>query len=87
MNKTLDKFIEKSDNTFLLDVREIVTNSKQLLNNIRHYDRESYKKLSLELLSILNSKVDNSIKISVKSKFKEKGIIKLLHKLKNKIIN
>ena len=45
------------------------------------------KKLSLELLSILNSKVDNSIKISVKSKFKEKGIIKLLHKLKNKIIN
>ena len=61
MNAVLDKFINETDGTYLLDLREIVVNKHQLLDNIRHYKREIYQKMAEELLSILNLHVDSSI--------------------------
>lgn len=55
MNNTLDSFICNSKNCFLLDVRNIVTDNSQLKDNIRHYDRESYMKISQNLNILINN--------------------------------
>jgi len=74
MNTTLDKFINNSENTFLLDLREIVLDKSQLQDSIRHYNRETYKTMAINLLGILNQVVDNRIsqEINMKSKIKLK---------------
>jgi FkbH-like protein len=61
MNHALDKFISETEGTYLLDLRKIVVDKNQLLDNIRHYNRVVYQKMAEELLSILNLHVDNSI--------------------------
>ena len=61
MNKALDQFIATSDNTHLLDVRQVVDSASQLTNHIRHYSRESYKDLSIDFLVLLNKTIDNNI--------------------------
>ncbi len=73
MNKALDDFINKSENTYLLDIRKFITNENQLTNNLRHYNRKSYRNLSIELLKLLNECLDKKIKgrISKKSCLKE----------------
>ena len=49
-NTVLDKFIkENAINTYLLDMRKIVTDREQLNDNIRHYNREIYYKMACEL--------------------------------------
>ena len=53
MNNILEKFIKTSENCCLLDVRNIVKSKNQLVNNIRHYNRESYKNISDELCKII----------------------------------
>ena len=74
MNKALDEFIKDSKNTYLLDVRNIINDTNQLTDNIRHYNREVYKEISKELLILLKSNFDSSIntKLNFVSLLKEK---------------
>ena len=74
MNKALDEFIKDSKNTYLLDVRNIVKDTNQLTDNIRHYNREVYKEISKELLILLKSNFDSNIntKLNFVSLLKEK---------------
>lgn len=71
MNIALDKFVQKNDNVFLLDVRKVVDSSSRLRDNIRHYDRSSYQKISIELIRLINEHVGASISEDI-------GIIKRL---------
>lgn len=61
MNSKLSEFVNKHDNVFLLDIRNIIKDKSQLTDSIRHYTRESYKDISIELLKLLNQLVDNEI--------------------------
>lgn len=70
MNEALDKFISISENTHLLDVRNIVNSKEQLMDNIRHYDRVSYQRISFELINVLNKVL--GIQIEKKLTFKQK---------------
>jgi FkbH-like protein len=63
MNLALDKFISQSVNTYLLDVRTIIKNEKQLTNNLRHYNREVYQEMSINLLDILNTVLNLNIDV------------------------
>ena len=58
MNLIIDKLVEQHDNVYLLDMRKIVTSKTLLEDNIRHYTREVYIKMSEELISIIDSIVD-----------------------------
>ncbi|MEA2013050.1 MAG: HAD-IIIC family phosphatase [Verrucomicrobiota bacterium] len=78
MNSILDKFIEQSDNCFLIDIRKVVTEDYHLTNNLRHYNRETYMLIAGEMISLIE-------KIS-KIKFATKKL-KLLRNLKKSIIN
>lgn len=53
MNEALDGFIANSENTYLLDVRRLVTRASQLTSNIRHYNREVYRRMAVTLLELL----------------------------------
>jgi len=54
MNKALDDFISSNaGNCFLLDVRKIVTDKKQITDNIRHYQRTVYMELAKELIGTI----------------------------------
>ncbi len=61
MNSTLSEFVNKHKNVFLLDIRNIIKDKRQLTDSIRHYTRESYKDISIELLKLLNEVVDKEI--------------------------
>jgi FkbH-like protein len=54
MNKVLDKFVHNHKaNCFLLDVRKIVLSTDDIDNNLRHYTRPAYYKLSKELIKTI----------------------------------
>tara|TARA_B110000240_G_C13511501_1_gene459722 strand:+ start:908 stop:2791 length:1884 start_codon:yes stop_codon:yes gene_type:complete len=79
MNDVLKNFINTSSNTYLLDITKVIKSSSQLEGNIRHYNRQSYKNIAQELLSILNVILDAKInnKISKYLIFKKIIILKL----------
>lgn len=94
MNKALEEFIESAEHVYLLDVRKIVNKQELLKDNLRHYNRESYQKLSMELLKLLNqhttveAKEEISKKVIFKSKIKayllnNKLFMKVYRKLKS----
>lgn len=57
MNKVLDEFIDKNNNTCkLIDVRKYVTSRNDLTSNIRHYQREVYVSLAKELTLLTGGK-------------------------------
>ncbi len=70
MNKALNKFVQETDNTYILDVRKIIKKQQDLADNIRHYKRLKYKELSDELIvlltSIFDKKIVNKIPLKVK---------------------
>ncbi len=65
MNLILDNFIGSSNNTYLLDVRKIIKDKNQVTNNIRHYNRTSYQKLAIDLLTLLNNVLDAKINTKI----------------------
>jgi FkbH-like protein len=93
LNASIDQYIMKSENVFLLDMRNIVTDQNQLTNNIRHYRRSVYQKMSVELVQLLNDIYDEKFPtdISTTTKWKDSTyeyvspFIQLLKKLKRKI--
>tara|TARA_B110000114_G_scaffold185485_1_gene232778 strand:- start:1653 stop:3506 length:1854 start_codon:yes stop_codon:yes gene_type:complete len=80
MNDVLKKFINTSTNTYLLDITKIITSSRQLEDNIRHYNREGYKNIATELLSVLNKIFDTKINNKISKYFIFKKIIILKFK-------
>ncbi|ERM80389.1 hypothetical protein P872_13545 [Rhodonellum psychrophilum GCM71 = DSM 17998] len=90
MNGVLDGFVEKTENCHLLDLRKIVTHESQLTLNSRHFQREIYRMISLELLQILNIALDRKIekKLSLKSKLLSKAhaLVNMAKKVKRKIL-
>ncbi|HYX05538.1 MAG TPA: hypothetical protein VE912_02270, partial [Bacteroidales bacterium] len=89
MNKALDNFINDTKGTYLLDVRKIINRKSQLTNNIRHYDRETYQKLSIELLKILNILLKGDIDINIDNTkrilYNFTLVSDILYKIQNKI--
>ena len=53
MNKVVDKFVEDTKNTYLVDVRKFVTTRQDLSDSIRHYAREVYFKIAQEMTDII----------------------------------
>lgn len=66
MNNVLDSIIESNNNVYLLDMRKIIVNEKDLEDNIRHYKRAMYSQIANQLMNlndtILNTK--SSINLS-----------------------
>ncbi|PRX13760.1 HAD-IIIC family phosphatase [Nonlabens ulvanivorans] len=91
MNAALDEFIENTKNTYLLDVRNIVTSSDQLSNNIRHYKREAYQNLSGDLLQLLNSILDINVNENIdylsvlKSKVISNKVLRIIYRKIKKV--
>ncbi|WP_405224914.1 HAD-IIIC family phosphatase [Dokdonia sp. Asnod1-B02] len=86
MNAILDEFIKETPNTYLLDVRNVVISSDQISNNIRHYNREAYQKISSDLLKLLNSILDIEVSENIdylsvlKSKVRSSKVLKSVYK-------
>ena len=57
MNRIVDQFVANSLNTYLLDIRKFVTKRGQLLDSIRHYERNVYYNIALELKKIICSAI------------------------------
>ncbi|MEZ8887940.1 hypothetical protein AB6F11_08160 [Vibrio sp. 10N.247.311.14] len=76
INTVIDEFVlENQDRVKLLDVRGIVKSKNDVTDNIRHYTRESYKRMSDELALLVDLEV-------------KKGNIHILYfisKIRNKI--
>lgn len=53
-NSLVDEFISTAKNTYLLDMRKIVTDRAQIGDNIRHYDRKTYYAMANELEQMIN---------------------------------
>lgn len=65
MNAALDAYIRESENTYLLDVRNVIKDSSQLTDNLRHYNRTTYRMLAEELLKLLNKLFNENLKTSL----------------------
>jgi hypothetical protein len=88
MNNAVDDYVLNTPNIYLLDLRNIVTSEKQLLNSIRHYKRDVYKQMAEELLKLLNNIFNNDIstKISNHSFTRYKMLLKKTIKTINSIL-
>jgi FkbH-like protein len=53
MNNELDLFILNNKNCYLVDVRKIIIDRAEILDNIRHYSPQAYFKISKELSRII----------------------------------
>ena len=54
-NEVIDKFVEARNNTFLLDIRDIVDDRCKVKDNIRHYTRDVYFALANKLTKLINT--------------------------------
>tara|TARA_B110000285_G_scaffold213018_1_gene257017 strand:- start:917 stop:2698 length:1782 start_codon:yes stop_codon:yes gene_type:complete len=55
MNAQLEKVVKKHENAYILDVSKLVANHSELTDNIRHYTRKVYVKMSEELIDIIKN--------------------------------
>ena len=55
MNAQLEKVVKKHKNAYILDVSKLVANQSELTDNIRHYTRKVYVKMSEELINIIKN--------------------------------
>ena len=62
MNDRLEKVVEKHENAYILDMRKLVANNSELTDNIRHYTRQVYVKMSEELIDIIQNITKKEIK-------------------------
>ncbi len=60
-NKIVDEFAQRHKNTYVLDVRKIITERSQLSDNIRHYQREVYYEMAKELSVIINRETNTEM--------------------------
>lgn len=62
MNNILKELEEIKNNVIILDVNKIITNSDDHSDNIRHYKKNIYKRISEEILTLLKKLKYTSIK-------------------------
>lgn len=85
MNRLIDEFVNSHDNVYLIDVRNIITESMHT-DNIRHYTREGYfnialaimdkfKLLDMDVLQINEEKESLSLRIRMKTLLRKIGIL------------
>ncbi|MDO9554795.1 hypothetical protein [Rhodonellum sp.] len=90
MNGVLDGFVEKTENCHLFGLGKIVTRESPLTLSSRHFQREIYSMIPLELLQILNIALDRKIeeKLRLKSKLLSKAhaLVDMAKKVKRKIL-
>lgn len=55
MNAQLEKVVKKHKNAYILDVSKLVAHHSELTDNIRHYTRKVYVKMSEELINIIKN--------------------------------
>jgi len=81
MNKILSDFISKSKNCYLLDVRKYIKETSDTTDNIRHYQREKYYNMSMELIRILKDDIHLELKMvnqnSITKRIKRKILVVL----------
>lgn len=59
LNKSVCKFCENYDNTFLLDVNKIIRSTNDHTDCIRHYTRRVYYEIANEIVSIISAQIGN----------------------------
>ncbi len=72
MNVALDSFLASTSNTYLLDIRKIISDENYITNSIRHYTRSTYKLIADELIILLTSVLNIKLKKRIGSSFKQK---------------
>ncbi|SDP06460.1 hypothetical protein [Clostridium gasigenes] len=89
MNKALDTVIGELNNTHIVDVRKYVTTEKNLVNDIRHYERKVYKEITEDIISIIeeSKKIENNKSIKNEIRIKIEDFKKYIRVIKNKFIN
>lgn len=74
MNNALDEFINQVSNCYLVDVRKLATSHSDMGKTIRHFNRDIYKKMSDEIISILGDqirfKVERDLRTDLAIKYK-----------------
>lgn len=86
MNKILSEFDSSHENTYIVDINQFVTSADDITNNIRHYQREVYKKISYEIIDYLENRYGFTKKLDTKQYLKN-SILNSKHVLKSKIKN
>lgn len=77
-NNVVDRFVDEHEDTYLLDMREIVKTKNQVTDNIRHYNREAYFEMARRLIQMINEVTGSNMHAE------EKGIT---WKITNKLIH
>jgi hypothetical protein len=80
MNKVLEKFVAKTNNNYIIDVRHFINTEEDINDNLRHYSRESYKIIADKI----NELIVRKYKIKYKKSYK-KNISIYIKDLKNNI--
>ncbi len=94
MNNELDLFILSNKNCYLVDVRKIIIDRAEILDNIRHYSPQAYFKISEELSKVIKKiyPVNMYVPLIAKIKLNLRNVkflspvYNFLGKLKNKFI-
>lgn len=55
MNSMIAEFCMNNDNTYLLDVTQIIKSDSDHTDNIRHYTRKIYYQIAMQILEILKT--------------------------------
>jgi FkbH-like protein len=85
MNMILEEYVKEHENIFLLDIRNIIKDKSQITDSIRHYNRESYKYISVDLLKLLNQVVDKKIVYKLSFLMKLYHLFPILLRIKKKL--
>lgn len=88
MNDVIDRFIRETENTYLLDMRTIVQKQSDITDNIRHYKREIYYLMALELSNIISQNSGVQVRVKKRKLYNIcKDIWEYVGKVKNTIIH
>lgn len=85
MNKAVRAWSEGKARVILLDVNQFITSQDAFTNNINHFSKTVYYKLSQELVRIINENGMGSIKMKSLLRYAfDKGVNKIKRKLKKR---
>lgn len=65
MNRVLDQFIENTENCYLVDVRKLIEGEEDMGKNIRTFQRYVYKRISDEIIRIMEQEVGLTLRKNV----------------------
>ncbi|MBD8488273.1 HAD-IIIC family phosphatase [Echinicola sp. CAU 1574] len=77
MNQVLDKFIKESPNSYLLDMRKIISKPSQFSNSIGQFNRESYRMIATAIMEKVGKITHKKINSNISSFTYFKGQIRM----------